>query len=60
MKGKDAKENAKDRREKGESREPAARIFMNELKPDEICDEGNDDRLSTVRIITMATALASK
>ena len=45
MKDKDAKENAKDRREEGKGREPADRIFVNEFKPYKISDKCDDDRL---------------
>ena len=45
MKEKDAEENPKDRGEKGEGRESADRILMDKLKPDEITDRGNDNRL---------------
>jgi len=42
---KDAEKNPEDGGEKGECGEPADRIFVDELKPYQISDKGDDDRL---------------
>jgi len=42
---KDAEKNPEDWGEKGKSGEPADRIFVDELKPYQISNKGDDDRL---------------
>src|SRR4030042_534272 len=45
MKEKDAKDDPEDWCKESKGRKPTHRIFVNELEPYEISDEGNDDRL---------------
>ncbi len=45
MEEEDTKENTEDRRQEGESGEPAHRILVDQFEPDKIGDKGNDHRL---------------